>query len=358
MLILWPLSRSNSGTSSINASFAEIVLNTTISALCAAPPASLMTTAPIAAHPEKRILASGAVYVQRIPSSGSSPGSTVRECAPPVPQAEAPGVALALGLGRTREGRAPGAEPLTDQNLDLPALEEELAIELGCLHDLIQRLQGRFALGVERHRGERMAVSHLIARQSSGQPLPVVLEQGMAQDLGIIGRVFALPVEEERLVEAPQQPRMARQHFVVRGIKAHDMADAALQRGAQAEQRYVVRRAEVVAVVGMKALFRVGDVRAHSVSRRAAEVAHVVDHLAVPALRHRSREQLHQHPVERLRLIETAVLERHPVDQRETDATFEQAFRPGHELAAGGKLGSIRLDHHSRTRVLADSTER
>src|SRR5215813_5683165 len=141
MLILWPLSRSNSGTSSINASFAEIVLNTTISALCAAPPARLMTIAPIAAHPEKRILASGAVYVQRIPSSGSSPGSTVIKSPPPIPQPQAHEMALALGLGRIPEGRAPVAEPAIVQNLDLPALEEELAIELRCLHDLIQRLQ-------------------------------------------------------------------------------------------------------------------------------------------------------------------------------------------------------------------------
>ena len=71
MLTLWPLARSNSGTSSISASLQEIVLNTTISAPCALPVSRLMPITPAAAAaaiPEKCILASRAVNAQGSPS--------------------------------------------------------------------------------------------------------------------------------------------------------------------------------------------------------------------------------------------------------------------------------------------------
>src|SRR5215210_6107950 len=57
MFTLWPLACSNSGTSSASASFAEIVLQMTISALRALPaPVAMARTVAAAAKVEKRIV--------------------------------------------------------------------------------------------------------------------------------------------------------------------------------------------------------------------------------------------------------------------------------------------------------------
>jgi hypothetical protein len=47
----------------------------------------------------------------------------------------------------------------------------------------------------------------------------------------------------------------------------------------------------VIAVIGMEILLGVGDVGAHAVAGRPAEVADVVDRRAIPFLRHRARHQ-------------------------------------------------------------------
>ena len=73
-------------------------------------------------------------------------------------------MALPLRLGKIAEARAAVAKPAVVEDLDLPALEEELAVHPRRLHDLIQRLQRRLALGVEGHFRERVAVAHLEAR--------------------------------------------------------------------------------------------------------------------------------------------------------------------------------------------------
>ena len=192
----------------------------------------------------------------------------------------------------------------------------------------------------------------------AGEPLPVVFEQRMGEDHGVPGRVLALPVEEKRRVEPREQPGVARQHLVVRRVEAHDAAHAAFHRGVQAQERDVVRRAQVVAVVGVKALLGVGDVRPHAVARRAPEIAHVVDHLAVPALSHRAREELREEPVERLRFLDRVVVEGQPVDQHEADARFEHRLRPEHQPAAGGQLEGRRLEHERRQRICAQGTKR
>jgi hypothetical protein len=70
---LWPLACSNSGTSSIRASFAEMVLNTTSSAPFVAPAVRLMTIAPVTATEairEKCILASPGIKDSGIRDSG------------------------------------------------------------------------------------------------------------------------------------------------------------------------------------------------------------------------------------------------------------------------------------------------
>src|SRR3954468_8173424 len=64
MSTLWPLACMNSGTSSSSASFADIVLHTTMSAPSTAGAAMLMIIAPAAAIPEKRILISVAANAQ------------------------------------------------------------------------------------------------------------------------------------------------------------------------------------------------------------------------------------------------------------------------------------------------------
>ena len=56
---------------------------------------------------------------------------------------------------------------------------------------------------------------------------------------------------------------------------------------------------EVIAVVGVKALLGIGDVRAHAVAGRPAEIAHVIDHGAVPLLRHRPGDERGQEPEHR-----------------------------------------------------------
>src|SRR5262245_59945773 len=56
MLSLWPLARSNSGTSSISASLQEVVLITAISAPRAAADTRLMTITPAAAIADRRMV--------------------------------------------------------------------------------------------------------------------------------------------------------------------------------------------------------------------------------------------------------------------------------------------------------------
>ena len=85
-------------------------------------------------------------------------------------------------------------------------------------------------------------------------------------------------------------------HLVVRGDEAHDAAHAALHRRVQAEEAHVLGWAEVIAVVRVEALLGVGDVRPHPVAGRPPEVAHVVDHGAVPLLRHGPRDERGQEP--------------------------------------------------------------
>jgi hypothetical protein len=108
----------------------------------------------------------------------------------------------------------------------------------------------------------------------------------------------------------------------------------------------------------VKALLRVGDVGTHAVSRRTAQIAHVVDHLAVPALRHRARQELHQEPINRLCLFRRASIEGHAVDQREADARIEHGLCPPHELSTRGKLEGRGLDHEHGQRVRAYRGER
>ena len=77
--------------------------------------------------------------------------SAVVEPPSPIAQPQPHEMALALGLRVIAKGGAPVPEPAIVDDLNLPAAEEELAVEARRLHDAVERLQGSVAFGIERN---------------------------------------------------------------------------------------------------------------------------------------------------------------------------------------------------------------
>ena len=127
-------------------------------------------------------------------------------------------------------------------------------------------------------------------------------------------------------------------HLVVRGDEAHDAAHAALHRRVQAEEAHVLGRAEVIAIVRVEALLGVGDVRAHAIAGRPPEIAHVIDHGAVPLLRDGPGDQRGQEPEDRDGLLAPQPIERQAVHDGEARAVVEHGLEARRRAAAMGEL--------------------
>ena len=164
-------------------------------------------------------------------------------------------------------------------------------------------------------------------------------------------RVLALAVEIERLVEPRQQIGMTPAHLLVGGGEAHDAAHPAFHRRAQAQQADIVRRHVVIAVVGMEVLLGVGDVGAHAVAGRAAEIADVVDRRAVPFLRHRPRDQGGQKPPHGPRAARRPAFDGQAIDDGEARPVVEAPLDLAHEGARGVEREILRAQQQERQRV-------
>ncbi len=110
-----------------------------------------------------------------------------------------------------------------------PRLEHELDRERGILENSDHRVERVGAFGIERRVGDLVADLD----QAPVEPRPqhaVVGKDRVLIGQGLVGRVLALPVPVERPIQARQQLGMAPQHFVMDGVEADRLADAALAR--------------------------------------------------------------------------------------------------------------------------------
>ena len=146
--------------------------------------------------------------------------------------------------------------------------------------------------------------------------------------------MLALPIERERLVEAGQEVGVSPAHLVVGGHEAHDATHPALHRRVQAEQPDVLRRAEVIAVVRVEALLGIRDVGPHAVPRWPAEIAHVIDHGAVPLLRDRPGNQRREEPEDRDGLLAPQPVERQAIHDGEARPLIEHRLDARRRVAA------------------------
>src|SRR5262245_59515385 len=100
--------------------------------------------------------------------------------------------------------------------LHLSRLEVEVDGHVRTGHDLVERVERRQARGVQLQAGQGVPVLDLKARESSGEPSLVELEDRMLDHLHVIVRMLALPVEKERLVQTGKELGMSPSHLVVR----------------------------------------------------------------------------------------------------------------------------------------------
>src|SRR5262245_14095860 len=258
-----------------------------------------------------------------------------------IPQPETDEMTLALGLGPITEARTLVGDLAIVEELHLPRLEVEVHAEIRAVHGAVELVEGGLALGIQGHAGQGLSIADLEARQPAVQPARLHLEDRAVRHHGVAGRVLALPVEVERLVESREHLGTVAPDLVVCGDQTHDAAHAAFHGRVQAQESHVLGRAEIVAVVGVEALLRVGDVWAHPVAGRSPRVAHVVDHGAVPLLRHRPGDQRGEQPEEGDGLLALDALERQPVHDGEAGAVREHLADVGHGAPA---VSEIELD--------------
>ncbi len=82
----------------------------------------------------------------------------------------------------------------------------------------------------------------------------------------------------------------------------------------------------------------------------SAAVEHVVDQLAVEALRDRPRHHRGQQPIHPDRGLHADLIERQPIDDREAHAAPQDPAHLGHRGAAGRHLEIVRVAHDCRQR--------
>src|SRR5262245_24529842 len=118
-------------------------------------------------------------------------------------------VPLALGLRPIAEAGPLVRDLAVVEELHLSRLEVEIDGHVLAAHDPVERVERRQARGVQWDAGQCLSVLDLKAREASAEPAHVQLEDRMLDDLHVIMRVLALPVEEERLIETRKEIGMA-----------------------------------------------------------------------------------------------------------------------------------------------------
>src|SRR5690606_10826589 len=181
--------------------------------------------------------------------------------------------------------RAPMPKSTIVHDLYLTWLEEKLAYELWLTHDGLERFQGVLAYRIKLHTSHLVAVNHMAMRQAAQHTAVIHLHHRMTDHWRRVRRMLFLAVKQVRSEQTVDQIRTSFKHFIEYGIKAHDTAYTAFFGSLQAQQGYIVRRTNVIAVVRMKILLGIRDIGAYAIARRLAKVAHIINDLAVPALR-------------------------------------------------------------------------
>ncbi len=110
-------------------------------------------------------------------------------------------------------------------------------------------------------------------------------------------------------------------------------------------------RAQVIAIVGVEALLDIGEVGSHAVAGQPARIPHVVDHGAVPLLRHRPGEERAEQPEQGHGLRAVDPLERQPIHDGEAGAMLEQAPYAGDGAAAMREIEIGRIERRHRERI-------
>ena len=98
----------------------------------------------------------------------------------------------------------------------------------------------------------------------------------------------------------------------------------------------------------MEILLGVGDVGAHAVAGRPAEVADIVDRRAVPLLRHRPGDQGGQKPPDRPRAGLRPAFDGQAIDDGEARPVVEALLHVAHEGARGVEREILRTQHQER----------
>src|SRR5262245_10092310 len=113
-------------------------------------------------------------------------------------------VASAPGLGRVPERRAAVGDLAVVEVLELALLDAKLHPALPRVHDCAQGREGVGALGVERLRGEPLAVLDVVVVVARGERPAVGGEDGMGGPPRLVVAVLGLAIPPKRRVEPRQ----------------------------------------------------------------------------------------------------------------------------------------------------------
>jgi hypothetical protein len=127
---------------------------------------------------------------------------------------------------------------------------------------------------------------------------------------------------------------MAALQLLVHRHQAHEPAQAALVRRAQADEAHELGRQVEPRRVGVELEIQVRHRAPHAILQRLARIAHVVDHGAVPLLRHQPTQERAEEPAERLVLLQREALDGKLVDDGEPYPLAQLRSDTGHDLAA------------------------
>jgi len=249
-------------------------------------------------------------------------------------QPEAQQVAAAVGLGVVLEGLAAVQDLGIGQQLDVARFEVHRQVERRVVGDLLDQCD-RLGLswGETGHGGMSLGVTDVPGDEEHAWRAGDVVEHWEREVRILAGRLLAVAVPVQRLVEHFEEVGAPYQDLVVDGGGTGDAALAARARRAQAQ------KADDVRAVGVKVLAFTGLVQPDGrIASEDSLVADVAEEVAVCILADRRAQLEPEADVGHLHFVRGELFEREPANQDEALSAHERPRPAGHGVVERGEI--------------------
>ncbi len=192
-------------------------------------------------------------------------------------------------------------------------------------------------MSVERGSRQAFGILDQALVVAAPQPASPVLEDRLPRDLGIIRGVLGLSVPGQWLTQAAHEGWMPSSELLVHRHEAHEAAHAAFGRRVQAEQPHELGCQGEPRRVGVELKIQVRHRAPHAVAQSLARVPDVVQHGAVPLLRHEPSKEAAQEPAEGPVLLQGEALDGKPIEHGQPDPVTQLPSHAGQDVATAGE---------------------